>query len=71
MLQVSSPLETEIIDREDGTYYIKFRPPAPGKYVLLFLVYISKIYFNIFKIHVYVDVGFIHHNLSKVILMVI
>ncbi|XP_075237718.1 tripartite motif-containing protein 3-like isoform X2 [Lycorma delicatula] len=31
-LQCSSPLDTEIIDREDGTYHIKFRPPAPGKY---------------------------------------
>ena len=27
------PIETVITDREDGSYYIKFRPPKAGRYV--------------------------------------
>lgn len=30
----SPPIETVITDREDGSYYIKFRPPKPGRYSL-------------------------------------
>lgn len=30
----SSPLPLELIDCEDGSYNIKFRPPTPGRYVL-------------------------------------
>lgn len=26
-----STIETTILDREDGSYQIKFRPPAPGR----------------------------------------